>query len=276
MTPHREKIKPNSSKPKYYEVGSLAKGFRILETVTRGGGLTVTEISREIGQNRSTTNRFVMTLADLGFIAADEHGKYTPTLKLFEMAHQNDMLNAILLLARKYMRELQSLYENTVYFTQLFDRYLMTLEVVQGSELIRADGKPGAKGPINVQASGKAILAFLSEQEIEAYLTGGDLSAHTPNSITDPQALKTELEHIRRVGYALDNEEWAMGIRGVAVPLIGINGTSAYGLSISGHSMLFSEEKAVSAVDDLMRARNRLAAEMGWTLPDGLPGGEKE
>ena len=51
------------------------------------------------------------------------------------------------MLARKYMLELRNLHENTVYFTQLEDKDLMTLEVVKGSELIRADGKPGSKGP---------------------------------------------------------------------------------------------------------------------------------
>jgi DNA-binding IclR family transcriptional regulator len=94
---------------------------------------------------------------------------------------------------------------------------------------------------------------------------------YTPNSITDPQALRAELEKVRCAGYALDNEEWAMGIRGVAVPLIGTNGKSAYGISISGHSLIFTEEKALSAVDDLMRARNMLADELGWTLHPDIP-----
>lgn len=269
--------KKNQSKgPKYYEVGSLAKGFRILEAITGGGGLTVTEISRKIGLNRSTTYRFVLTLADLGFITVDESGKYTPTLKLFELAQQNDVLNTVTLLARKYLLELRRLHENTVYFTQMEDRDLMTLEVVQGSELIRADGKPGSKGPAHVQASGKAIMAFLPDQRIEDYFTDDALEMYTPNSITDPQALRAELDRVKHAGYALDNEEWVMGIRGVAVPLIGTDGKSAYGISISGHSLIFTEEKALSAVDDLMRARNMLAEELGWTLHPDIPRWEKK
>lgn len=266
------KLKKNPSQGrKYYEVGSLAKGFRILETITSGGGLTVTEIARKISLNRSTTNRFVLTLADLGFIMVDENGKYAPTLKLFELAQQNDVLSTVTLIARKYMLELRNLHENTVYFTQLEDRELMTLEAVQGSELIRADGKPGSKGPPHVQASGKAIMAFLPGQKIEDYFAAGALERHTTNSITDTQALKAELEKVRRAGYAIDNEEWAMGIRGVAVPLIGTNGKSAYGISISGHSLIFTEEKALSAIDDLMCARNMLADELGWTLHPDIP-----
>lgn len=260
---------------KYYEVGSLAKGFRILETITGGGGLTVTEIAQKTGLNRSTTNRFVFTLADLGFITADENGKYTPTLKLFELAQQNNVLNTVTLLARKHMLELCRRHENTVYFTQLEDRDLMTLEVVQGSELIRADGRPGRKGPPHVQASGKAIMAFLPHRWIEDYMTVTLLETHTPNSITDPRAFRAELEKIRRAGYALDNEEWAIGIRGIAVPLVAANGKSAYGLSISGHSLIFTEKKALSAADDLMCSRNRLADELGWTLHPDIPGRDK-
>jgi len=265
--------KKNWSKgSKYYEVGSLAKGFRILETVTRGGGLTVTEIARKMGQNRSTIHRFVLTLVDLGFITVNENGKYTPTLKLFELAQQNDILSTVTLLARKHMLELKTRHENTVYFTQLIDRDLMTLEVVQGSELIRADGRPGAKGAAHYQASGKAILAFLPDPKIEDYLAAGALEAQTPNSITNPNVLKKELDRVRRTGYALDNEEWALGIRGIAVPLISADRKSGYGISISGHSLIFSADKALAAVDDLMRARNRLADELGWTLPPDIPG----
>jgi DNA-binding IclR family transcriptional regulator len=271
------KYKKNPSEGnKYYEVGSLAKGFRILETITREGGLTVTEIARKISLNRSTTNRFVLTLADLGFIAVDENGKYTLTLKLFELAQQNDVLNTVTLLARKYMLELRNLHENTVYFTQLEDRDIITLEVVQGSELIRADGKPGSKGPAHVQASGKAIMAFVPGQRIADYFATDALEMYTPNSITDPRTLKAELEKVRRDGYALDNEEWAMGIRGVAVPLVGTDGKSAYGISISGHSLIFTKEKALSAVNDLMRARNMLADELGWTLHPEIPGRDKK
>jgi DNA-binding IclR family transcriptional regulator len=90
---------------------------------------------------------------------------------------------------------------------------------------------------------GKAILAFRPQEQQVAYLESVDFQPFTPNTIPNVERFRKELENIRRQGYALDNEEWAIGVCCVAAPVFDFTNYPSHAISISGPSQNFTDEK---------------------------------
>jgi DNA-binding IclR family transcriptional regulator len=110
---------------------------------------------------------------------------------------------------------------------------------------------------------GKALLSQLPDQRVREILARTGMSAHTPNTFTDPDALLAELEQIRKQGYALDDEEQELGVRCVAVPLHGAPTLTA--ISVSGPSGRMTREAVPGVVPIMRDAAGRFAKELGPT-----------
>ena len=90
----------------------------------------------------------------------------------------------------------------------------------------------GGRSPLHVASNGKAVLASMSATEQEAYLTR-PLKPSTRHTITDPEALRAELERIRKLGYAVSLGELDEGVRAVAAPILGVDAAPIGSISIS-------------------------------------------
>jgi IclR family pca regulon transcriptional regulator len=86
---------------------------------------------------------------------------------------------------------------------------------------------------MHASATGLAILAFLAREEIESVLNSLELKVRTPNTLRTPAALDQRLGEIRREGYATSDEELALGLRSVAVPILGAHGSAVAAISLA-------------------------------------------
>jgi IclR family pca regulon transcriptional regulator len=91
----------------------------------------------------------------------------------------------------------------------------------------------GFRLPMHASATGLVILAFLAPDEIESVLSGLELKVRTPHTLRTPAALDQRLAEIRRLGYATSDEELAVGLRSVAVPIIGAQGGAVAAISLA-------------------------------------------
>jgi DNA-binding IclR family transcriptional regulator len=109
---------------------------------------------------------------------------------------------------------------------------------------------------------GKAILACRPQEQQTAYLESVDFQPFTPNTITNVERFRKELENVRRQGYAVDNEEWAIGVCCVAAPVFDFTDYPSHAISISGPSQNFTDEKVAQFVKDLTVLCKSLSEEL--------------
>ncbi len=215
-------------------IQSVNRAFAIMELFDeRRPALSVSEIAELTALNRSTCYRFCQTLKAIGYLEEVERRRFRPGLKAISLARAALSSRELPELALPYLRELQrtvgeavnmSLLDGTdvVYVARILSDHLITLRLYVGSRL-----------PAYATSMGRAILAFLPEKESEAILDKSELLAITEHTITDRRRLKAELQRIRARGYAINDQEMAIGLRGVAAPIMSSTGRPVAAINLS-------------------------------------------
>jgi len=248
---------------KYYTIASLEKGIKILELLVQHGELSVSEAARLMDTNRAGSHRFISTLKDLGYVEKNENNKYQPTLKIMKLATKVANRFEIRGIARPYMHKLSIKYKETINLGFFKNHEIIHLDKIDSLEVLRMDSALGDKAPAYCTALGKAILAFLPDHELANYLENIELKLSAPNTITDKDRFMSELSKIRKDGYAIDDEEMAMGLRCIAAPIFDHNAYPAYALSISGPSMRQTHRILEAMETDIMQVASELSTIMG-------------
>jgi len=242
-------------------IQSVDRAFAIMELFSeRRPALSVSEIVELTGLNRSTCYRFCQTLKAIGYLDEVERRKFRPGLKAISLARAALSSRELPELALPYLRELQrtvgeavnmSLLDGTdvVYVARILSDHLITLRLYVGSRL-----------PAYATSMGRAILAFLPEQEAEAILNKSDLLPITEHTITDRRRLKAELQRIRARGYAINDQEMAIGLRGVAAPILSSTGRPVAAINLSIPRPLGPTEIEGSLAPRLLEAAAAISA----------------
>jgi IclR family acetate operon transcriptional repressor len=218
---------------------TLAKGLVLLERVSamQGAlGVGLLDLARSLGWHKSTTHRLLATLVSTGYVQQDpESGRYRLGLKAFDLgaAYTRDLE-----LRREAAPVLNATQAETGQSVSLVilepaTREVIFIDRVEGTHPLRMHTYIGMRFPANCTASGKAIMAYLPEPELEL-LVAGTLLARTNLSRTTAATLYAELPSIRQRGYATDDQENAEGVRCVAAPIFDHTGVPVAALSVSG------------------------------------------
>ncbi|GLX00952.1 IclR family transcriptional regulator [Microtetraspora sp. NBRC 16547] len=125
----------------------------------------------------------------------------------------------------------------------------------------------GVPYPLHTGGSSKAFLAFLTEEEIETYLSEAPLQALTGTTIADVPKLRKELAAIRECGWARSFAERMSGAASVAAPVLDHHGRPVAVISVCGPLERFREE-VDECVEALLDSTRRLSTQMGWTEPE--------
>lgn len=141
---------------------------------------------------------------------------------------------------------------------------LVVLDARQGTHGISRAVRVGDEEPWHTTAVGKSLLAALPPERAERLLRSLDLSALTERSLTEPAAVRRDLETTRRRGFALDDEESELGLRCVGVAVRDGAGHPAYAISVSGPSYRVTEDRIDGIARSLRRAADEL--ESAWGL----------
>jgi len=248
-------------------VQAVEKALRILEALgNRASPLTLSEICETINLNMSTTYRLLQTLISKGFVHYDEFsGKYRLGIKTFRIG--NAALYAIDFRAeaRPLLQELVSLCKETANLVILDGNEVVYIEQVESRSMVRMLARLGSRLPAYSTGGGKAILAYLEEEELNEYLVRQNLVPHTVNTITSPTELKKALARIRQDGYAVDREEMEYGVRCVAAPIRNYTGKVIAALSVSGPGARMTDEYVEARLAPLVKQfADRISARLGY------------
>ena len=117
----------------------------------------------------------------------------------------------------------------------------------------------GTRLPMHALASGKALLAALPDDELERYFAESERRRFTPDTVTAEKALRRQIAEIRRTGFAVTDEEFSLGIRGVG-RVVTIGGDPVGALSVAVPKARFDETMQRRVTDMLERTAGLLEA----------------
>jgi PcaR/PcaU/PobR family beta-ketoadipate pathway transcriptional regulator len=229
-----------------YGIQSVSRAFTILELFDeRRPDLSTTEIAELTGLNRATAYRFCQTLLSLGYLEEVAPRRFRPGLKAVSLARAALSSRELPDLAQPYLRELRDAVGETVnmalldgadvvYVARLLSHHLLALRLFVGSRL-----------PAYASSLGRAMLAFLPDDEVEAILEGVEFQTLTRHTIVDRERLLAELHRVRSRGYAINDQELVLGIRGIAAPVFGVGGRPIAAINLSiAHPLSLKEIEA--------------------------------
>ena len=213
-------------------VKATETSFHIIELLDRNGGAGVSELAREVGISKSAVYKHVQTLQRLGYLVREGDDYYLSNrfLSLGRGARDRLPLDDI----RDVISDLAATTEHTSSFiVHESDRGVYALRI---SPTNADDGiAEGDVAPLHATAGGKAILAFLTDDEREAIIDSTGLAPQTDKTITDRDALEPELRSVRDQRIAFDREEFLDGHQCVASPVIGGDGEPVGAVSVTGN-----------------------------------------
>jgi DNA-binding IclR family transcriptional regulator len=250
---------------KYFFINSLAKGLDMLDLLVERGEASVSEAARVLGFNRAASHRFLSTLLELGYVEKTEQARYAASMKVMEMGLKLAGRLEIRKISKPYMQRLAEISRETVNLG-LYDRSeILHVDKIDSREILRIDSPTGSRTPAYCTALGKAILAFLPQDELDHFFRGVKLRRRGPRSMTTRKKLRAALADIRLKGFAVDDEELSVGLRCVAAPIFDHSGLAFYALSISGPAVRLSLERIAKIQPRLRKFCKEISLKVGGT-----------
>ena len=230
------------------------------ESTTRNLG--VTEIAQELGLSKAVVHRILASFRAKGFVDLDETTRRSslgPKILFLGLDYLDGL--DVLEVLREVMAPLSGATHETVAFSLRSHDTRVFVDQVTPAREVRMQVPLGRPCPLHVGASSKAFLAFLPQDEVDAYLGSGRLERVTSRTVVDPRRLRRDLASIREAGYASSHGERAEGAAAVAAPVFGRSGSLEGVLSVCGPSDRFrdsAERAAELLLDHAARASARL------------------
>ncbi len=256
---------PGNPAPAGQIVKSLLKGIDILNCFSAAQPLlSLAEISATLGRPKSSTLNLIKTLEVAGLVSFDpSSGQYQLSFKMMEYAYNVRMNLRVIQYAIPFLEEIQHLTGENVYLTTHVNGRVFYLECLYPSVRTQSYSVQGKTLPMHCTGVGKAMLAFLPENEIEAVVKVHGLPQFTPYTLTNPNDLKKELEVTRERGFALDKEEETLGVKCVAVPIRDKKGYPVGAISVSGTVVSIPD----SVITEYSQTLSRIATGLNEMAP---------
>jgi DNA-binding IclR family transcriptional regulator len=249
---------------------SIAKAIRVLEIVCGSPAhLSIREIALRANYSLATTHRVLSTLKQVGAVQATTAGCFTLGPKLVEL---HERIAVDLSRTRELVEhELHRLLEEPGVSARLSLFVESRLVIVAGCDSgvhHRFRSRIGGRYEAYCTAPGKTLLASLPHDKLDAYLRSAALLPVTRNTIIEPNRLRRELNHVRAVGYAFDEQEFIEGVRCVSVPIPTADYHEVAALSISTES--YAPKDLIGRVLPRLTSRAEALARELSQLPRGI------
>ncbi len=254
-----------TKKPKY-DVPSLKTGFDILEHLSRHPrGSVLTEIAAGLGSPISSTYRIAMALEDMGLVARDPETKQIRlTNKLLSIGQRAITETNLVEHALDLMRELRDRVQDTVLIGVREGKEIIVLDEAIGTRMFCFISKLGYRIGVSCSAPGKAILAFLPENERDEIIASVKFIRYNERTITSKEQLRRELAGVVEKGYAFDDSEQFDGIYCIGAPVFDRSGYPVASVWTTG-LMMDIDRKHIPEIGATVKAHaDRISARLGY------------
>lgn len=254
------------------EPGRLVGSDRVLavliELAEHPAGATLDELTQALQSPKSTIHRALTSLRSARLATQLSRGVYVLGDEFIRLAFENYAARPDAAIVEPILRSLSERFGETAHYAVLEGADVVyRAKVDPSSGAMRLTSVVGGRNPAYRTAVGKLLLADTvgSEAELRRVLGPAPLDKRTPNTETDPAALWTQLQRIRELGYAVDDQENEPGVNCVAVPLrLGDDLPASGAVSVSALAFRLPLADLIARVDEIRGVAEALpAAEYG-------------
>lgn len=251
--------------PNEYNVRAVERALQILDCFDdEHPEMGISEIAQVVGLHKATAYRIVTTLVNYGYLEwMPESQKYKLGIELASLGYKVIRRMDLRREALPFMKKMVEEWDETCDLSIFDQGRAFYIEVLRGNHALTIAAAVGQRLPAHCTASGKLFLAYLSSEELDAILSQ-PLTAYTENTITSAELLRDQLEVIRERGYAVDNEEYELGICAVAAPIF--NRRSAVIAAIGGPSPVsrMTPERITEIAEAFKETGQAISHRMGY------------
>lgn len=239
-------------------VGALASGLEVLQAFdAEHPRMTLSEVAARTEMDRAKARRFLLTLHALGFVKRSGR-QFELTPRVLQLGYAYQASNQYRVVIQQYLEDITAeLGESSSLAVLDGDDVVYVVRSSARHRLMAITLSVGTRLPAAYTSMGRVLLAQLSEAELEAYLAGVKLEAFTEFSVTNADALRSEVVRVREQGYSIVDQELDSGLRSVAVPVFAGNGEFLGAINISTNAARVGME----ALIDVYLPRLQKAAE---------------
>ena len=261
--PHRKTKRQNKSP---YQIQVLDRALAVLQVLSQEGpDLTLAQVSSLLHLHKSTAHRLIMVLEGHTLIERNSKtGTYRLGMKLFELGTRAVSQLDLRERARPILERLVRETDETVHLCVYDNGEVVYVDKVEPARSVRLASTVGRRHPAFCTAVGKAMMAIMPEEQVEAAVQKHGLRPLTRKTIGSLGELKSELAKVRKLGYAVDDEENEEGVCCVGAVVQGISGEPTAAISVSGPSFRLPSYKIPVVAKAVIAAASTLSQELGY------------
>ena len=255
----------------------VERTLQILEAAAqREGGMSNAEFSRKLKIPKSSASYILRTLEQHGYLRRDgDGGRYRLGMKVLNLSRAALGGVDVREVAQPIMQHLVDRIHITTHLAILDHGEAVYVEKVEAPSFIRMNTWIGRRMEVHSTAVGKALLAYLDTKERDAILKHRGLKKLTTHTITTMSRLLQELQHVRELGYSVDDEENSLGARCVGAPIFNGEGNVEAAIASTGTINDVPRDAVPHIADMVKEAARRISHQLGYRGPYPKPiGGE--
>ncbi len=251
------------------QVQSLVRALGIINRLSLADdGVSLTELGQQVGLSPSTTHRLLTTLEQERYVHFDpERRLWSVGVQAFVAGSAFLKTRSLVAVARPHMRALMEESGETVNLAVEDEAEAIYLSQVECRQMMRAFARPGARVPLHCSSVGKALLSATAESDLARVLHLRGLPRVTVKTINTTAALRADLRQARAQGYAIDDEEHAVGLRCIAAVVFNESADPIAALSLSGPMARIADDRIPVLGALVRRSADLITAQLGGVLP---------
>jgi len=244
-------------------VQSMARGLAVIKAFDENHReLTLSEVASATGLARAAARRFLLTLTELGYVRTNGR-MFALTPRVLELGYAYLSSLTLPQIAEPHLERLVAEVQESASITVLDDTDIVYVARVPTSRIMRVTISIGTRFPAYATSMGRVLLAGLGRAELDACLERTSMRPITGRTITDPAALRAELDRVREQGWALVDQELEEGLRSLAAPVRDRSGRVIAAANIATHAARTSAAEARrSLLPVLLRTVEQIGADL--------------
>lgn len=224
---------------------SLLKAIDTIDAVAEAGNAGIRELSAITGFPPSTIHRIVTTLVERNYFQQDPvTRRYSLSYRFLELGSRFQQQTHLTTMALPHLEQLMAEARESVNLAVRDGDSMVYLDIVQSNySKLQLFTQPGARVPLYATGVGKLFLSQMQDSELDAYLQRSQPTPYTPHTMVKKAKIVNDLQKIRTLGYAVDNQEMEEGVRCVAALIFDHQGKPAASVSITGAAMRITPDR---------------------------------
>jgi len=228
--------------------------------------LSVSELAKLLSTTRVTIYPTVNALVARGYLESDGNGKFSLGMKIVERGGEKLASLDMRRVAQKRLRDLARNLEGNAHLATLHGNEVLYLEREEGRPAVTLREIIGRRVSPHCTALGKALLAFLPEEDRRRIAESLDYVKHTPNTITNAKDLLADLDTVRERGFALEQEEFHLGSACVAAPIRRLDGRVVGAISLSVAAADLEARGVENQAAHVLEVSNAISSDLGHRI----------